>query len=258
MSAALSASAAHALQRPITAMLLWQLVLSGRLDSALLALLGIKNVDVESVRQVFESDLAQLELLVRGGELPLEGVSKLVMGMLAEKVEEARVSGSTRDLSDAMRAYARLPMWIRNPELDRLECEARSAGATARIIEAHARREQAELQRLQTARLRRELSGANCAELAQLEASAAAVSPAEDAMEGTAALAMPPVLAEAPPAATLAAGPAAAPALLLAPLTPPDPAATANVKTASLVTKQGPKVKFARPGNSSSKRRVHR
>ncbi len=251
-AAALSAPAARALQRPITAMLLWQLVLTGRLDEALLALLGLKEVDITSVRQVFATELTQLELLHRSGRLPLDGLALVARGMLAEKLDQARSSGKARDLIEVLRAFGRLPLWVRNPELDQLECEARSAAATARIIEAHARREEAELQRLKTARSRSELTGEDLPALPQPQPAADPASPVPAkspvARTGSASASSGVVSLPAP----VSGGATEAGAARVA-----SEATEAESKSTVLVSKEGVKVKSARAKSSPARRRVH-
>ncbi len=141
-----------ALSDPLTAVLLWGLAFSGKLDHDVLALLGLKNVDVELIEQRFSTQLTELRVLARTSMLfDPQRLGQLAMARISTLLLMASVGtlDGEKALTQATRALARLPLWLRDPELDRLEREARRETAMARIEEVNARRAEAQARRME-------------------------------------------------------------------------------------------------------------
>ncbi len=133
---------------PAASALLWGMLFTGRVDSDVLAILGLSEVDADLVRQVYSEQLGRMQIELKLGDLPLNCLARLARSQAATFLAEAQTTRDPKLLRMACGALARLPEWSREPELYEQEIEARHAVASARIEEANLRREETRGRRL--------------------------------------------------------------------------------------------------------------
>ena len=133
---------------PAAALLLWGLLVTGRLNQDLLAFIGLRDVDIETIERVYAPQLRELRLLDYGGSLDARQLASLTLGSATSQITQAVLTHNPGGTEQAVRLLARLPLWLRDPELAELEREARLETARMRIDEVNHRRR--ELRRRET------------------------------------------------------------------------------------------------------------
>ncbi|MCC7477679.1 hypothetical protein IT575_04390 [bacterium] len=130
---------------PSTAILLWCFAVHGKLNRELMALLGLRDVDKELIEAAYDQELAVLRGLHRREALfDIEDIKTLLLNQIGGRAVSSflgKEDGRANALSSVLRSVKHLPMWIRDPELDRLEKEARREEALARLEKAQFQRE---------------------------------------------------------------------------------------------------------------------
>ncbi|MCC7478725.1 hypothetical protein IT575_09750 [bacterium] len=134
-----------ALADPSTAILLWCFAVHGKLNRELMAMLGLRDVDQELIEAAYDQELAVLRGLHRREALfDIEDIKTLLLNQIGGRAVSSflgKEDGRANALSSVLRSVKHLPMWIRDPELDRLEKEARREEALARLEKAQFQRE---------------------------------------------------------------------------------------------------------------------
>ncbi|MCC7478960.1 hypothetical protein IT575_10950 [bacterium] len=196
---------------PAAAALLWGMLFTGRVDPDVLAIIGLKEVDAELVREVYSERLKRMQMELKLGDLPLSCLARLARSLAGSLLAEAQYTRDPKLLRAASTALARLPDWSREPELYEMELEARTALAAARIEDANLRREESRGRRLRLKLLNDRLA-AECAEMEGADGAGPVSAEAEALLEAQARLLEAPALAPQVPAQALAQQSAAAPA----------------------------------------------
>ncbi|MCC7479682.1 hypothetical protein IT575_14670 [bacterium] len=130
---------------PSTAILLWCFAVHGKLNRELMALLGLRDVDKELIEAAYDQELAVLRGLHRREALfDIEDIKTLLLNQIGGRAVSTLLRGGEGrgdGLSAVLRSVKHMPLWIRDPELDRLEKEARREEALARLEKAQFQRE---------------------------------------------------------------------------------------------------------------------
>lgn len=138
MSTAALPSYLGALDDPLRAMLLWFTALCGDPPAEICRLLGLQDVDREVVQRAYGPVLGRLrELRFVSARCKSSGYGQL---LLARMTEMTLAASNEQQLAQLSRAAARLPLWVRDPELDALERELRHEECVVRMLELRARR----------------------------------------------------------------------------------------------------------------------
>lgn len=135
-----------ALADPKTCVLLWSFAVEGRLNTDLLALIGLRDVDADLLEDIYASQLADLRALHRGSRLfNNDDLRRMAHSHVMHLVTRGALDESLdgiRSSQRAMQAVRRMPLWMRDPELDELERLARREAASVRLLEVHTRRDE--------------------------------------------------------------------------------------------------------------------
>lgn len=196
---------------PAAAALLWGMLFTGNVDPDVLAIIGLKDIDADLVRQVYSERLKRMQTELKLGDLPLGCLARLARSLAGSLLAEAQYTRDPKLLRAASAALARLPEWSREPELYEMELEARTAVAAARIEEANLRREESRGRRLRLKLLNDRLA-AECAEMEGADGAGPVSAEAQALLEAQARLLEAQPAAPAAPGQAQAQQPAAAPA----------------------------------------------
>lgn len=235
---------------PVLALLLWTTVLTGKVNQSICRLLGVTELDIQSLESLYGDELRTLAALRVADSCSAE-LGKLLSGYVSGHLVTALLNKRDQEMEHYARMLARLPRWIREPDVTALEREARHEAATVRLLEAHARRDEVKLRRSETALMQQELerqllaqTGGTQAEPAapaaatpQTAASSATTAAAGSSPETTtlpSAASVPANLSDGHVGAASEEAPAAA------------EAAAADSTTLSVVTSKDPQVKSVR------------
>ncbi|MCC7479472.1 hypothetical protein IT575_13590 [bacterium] len=134
---------------PVLALLLWTCAVTDRVDQQLCRLLGLRDVDLETLEAVYGDMLKMLRALrVCAPDCGVEELGQVLKTHLGAGLLQGMLHQRPEQMEYSARLLTRLPLWIRDPELASLEREARVSAARARIEEVNLRREESAARRL--------------------------------------------------------------------------------------------------------------
>lgn len=137
-------------KEPVLALLLWTTVLTGKVNQSICRLLGVTELDIESLESIYGDELRALAAL-RVADSGSAELGRVLSSYVSGHLISALLNKSEKEMEHYSRMLARLPRWIREPEQTELERAARHEAATVRLLEAHARRDEVNLRRRETA-----------------------------------------------------------------------------------------------------------
>ncbi len=137
---------------PVLALLLWTCAVNERVDQELCRLLGLRDVDLETLEAVYGGLLKKLRALrVSADDCKVDELGQALKTHLGAELLQGMLQQRPEQMEYSARLLTRLPLWIRDPQLASLEREVRISAAEARIEEVNLRRAETAARRLAVA-----------------------------------------------------------------------------------------------------------